>query len=55
MGPAAALAICQYDERQGYYLFYCDADWKVVTDGWHESIETAIRQAEFEYTGISFR
>ena len=54
MGPAAALAICQNDEEECYYLFYCDAEWNVLTDGWHESLELALRQADFEYRGLSF-
>ncbi len=48
-GPAPALAICQ--DGEGYYLFYCDADWEPVTDTWHESLEDALHQAEFEYAG----
>jgi hypothetical protein len=54
MGPAAALAVCQYDGEDPCYLFYCDAEWRVLTDTWHESFELAMRQAEFEYRGISF-
>jgi hypothetical protein len=54
MGPAAALAVCQHDGEEHYYLFYCDAEWHVLTDTWHESAELAMRQAEFEYRGISF-
>ena len=51
--PMAGLAICQYPEDSGYYLFYCDADWTEVTDTWHASIEDAKHQAEFEYEGSS--
>jgi len=51
MGPAAGIAICKYDDS-GFYLFGCDADWHVITDTWHESVEDAIYQAEFEYAGI---
>jgi hypothetical protein len=54
MGPAAALAICQYEGEKGCYLFYCDTEWNVVTDTWHESLGEAMKQAEFEYSGISF-
>jgi hypothetical protein len=54
MGPAAALAICRYHDDDGCYLFYCDALWNVLTDTWHESMEAAIRQADFEYVGLSF-
>jgi hypothetical protein len=54
MGPPAALAICQYEGEQSCYLFYCDAEWNVVTDTWHESVAQAMKQADFEYSGISF-
>ena len=54
MGPAHALAICQYEGEAGYYLFSCDTRWQSVTDTWHKTIEDAQRQAEFEYEGVSF-
>jgi len=47
------LAICQYEGETAYYLFGCDADWNTVTDTWHETLEGALQQAEFEYEGIS--
>lgn len=31
-GPAAGLAICQYEGEEGYYLFGCDATWSSITD-----------------------
>src|SRR6266852_3598997 len=52
LGPAAALAICQQDGEDYFYLFYCDAQWNVVTDTWHQSLELAFEQAEFEYRGL---
>jgi len=58
LGPAAALAICQYDGKDseaGFYLFYCDAEWNVITDTLHESLELALGQAEFEYRGVRFQ
>jgi hypothetical protein len=30
-----------------------DKDWQFITDTWHESLEEAFRQAEFEYEGVS--
>jgi hypothetical protein len=52
-GPAAGLAIC-YDERtDAYFLFGCDAEWNAITDTWHQTLEEALSQAEFEYEGIS--
>jgi hypothetical protein len=53
VGPAAALAICQYEGEDGFYLFGCNGAWQVVTDTWHSTLDEAIRQAEFEYPGIS--
>jgi hypothetical protein len=52
-GPAAGLAICQYDGEDAFYLFGCDGKWNTVTDTWHETLEDAMKQAEFEYEGIS--
>lgn len=51
-GTFPALAICQYTGESSFYLFYCDGDWNVVTDTWHETLEDAMSQAEFEYSGI---
>ena len=53
LSPFAALAIVTYDNNNGYYLFYLDPDWEEVTDTWHESVERAKHQAEFEYEGIT--
>jgi hypothetical protein len=53
-GPAAALAIGTYAEREGIYLFYLDEDNAVVTDTFHESVDTALSQAEFEYRGLTW-
>src|SRR5690348_3348676 len=47
------LAIAQYPEEAGFYLFQCDQRWNVITDTWHESVEAAETQAEFEYAGVS--
>jgi hypothetical protein len=51
--PAAALAVCQYRNEAGYYLFGCNEDWSCVTDTWHPTIQEAKGQAEFEYEGVS--
>jgi hypothetical protein len=48
-GPAAGLAICRYPGEDGFYLFYCDSAWEPVTDTWHETLDDAEQQAEFEY------
>jgi hypothetical protein len=53
IGPAGALAICQYDGDAQFYLFYCDENWNVRTDTAHGSLIDAKEQAEFEYEGVS--
>jgi len=50
------LAIAAYEAstgipKQEVYLFYCDETWEVQNDTYHNSIEAAKEQAEFEYTG----
>jgi hypothetical protein len=50
----AALAIATYGIASGFYLFYCDAEWRAVTDTYHDTIDAAIAQAEFEFAGVSF-
>lgn len=52
-GPAKGLAVCQYEGVEGFYLFGCDNEWNCVTDTWHQTLEEALCQAEFEYTGVS--
>lgn len=54
VGPMAGMAICQYveEDTSGFYLFGCDQEWNCVTDTYHDSLDEALRQAEFEYTGI---
>lgn len=49
----AYLAICQYDGDDGFYLFYCGVEWKVVTDTFHFTMDEARDQAEMEYQNIS--
>jgi hypothetical protein len=51
-GPLAGLAICRYD-ADGCYLFGCDTSWCSITDTWHQTVEEAMRQAEFEYEGVT--
>jgi hypothetical protein len=52
-GSAAGLAICQYEGERCFFLFGCDADWNSMTDTWHETLDEALSQAEFEYVGVS--
>lgn len=52
-GVAAGLAICQHEGEAACFLFGCDPEWNTVTDSWHETLESALKQAEFEYGGVS--
>jgi hypothetical protein len=51
LGAVSGLAICQYEGEECFYLFGCDAHWNSLSDTWHESLEDAKSQAEFEYEG----
>ena len=53
IGPVAGLAICSTTDGHGFYLFYCGPKWDEITDTWHQSVDDAKAQAEFEYHGIS--
>ena len=48
----SALAICQYPDDNGWYLFYCDGHWNVLTDTFHTSEAEAKQQADFEFPGV---
>jgi hypothetical protein len=52
--PFEGLVIAQYADETGFYLFYCNHDWTVVTDTWHETRDDAEDQARFEYEGVQF-
>ena len=47
------LAICQYDGEEFFYLFGCNENWESQSDTWHETLDDAKDQAEFEYEGTS--
>ena len=47
-----SLEIVQYYDDNGYYLFYLDDKGEVQTDTYHDSLQGAIEQAEWEF-GIS--
>ncbi len=51
LGPAKGLAVCQYEGESAFYLFGCDEEWNSLSDTWHETLEDAKEQAEFEYEG----
>jgi hypothetical protein len=43
------LRIVQYSRDAGYYLFYCDDSGNEFTDTYHDSIDKAMAQAEWEF------
>jgi hypothetical protein len=47
--PPAELRIVQFADDPGFYLLYCDATGAEITDTYHESIDEAKAQAEFEF------
>jgi hypothetical protein len=51
----SGLAICQYEDDEGIYLFYCDSEWNVLTDTWHETVKDAEDQASFEFEGLEYK
>jgi hypothetical protein len=52
VGPAKGLVICGRP-GESVYLHSCDENWVPQTDTWHETMEEARWQAEFEYEGVS--
>jgi hypothetical protein len=53
LDPVPCLAICEIENQGGYLLFYCDEQWEQCADTWHQTLDDAKAQAEFEYDGIS--
>ena len=41
------LAVCQYPNDTGYYLFLCDKNYEVVTDDLWDSIEQCFEMARY--------
>src|SRR6202047_3181974 len=46
--PFKSLVIAHYPESTGYYLFHLCADGP-GTDTWHDSLEDALHQADYEF------
>jgi hypothetical protein len=46
--PFVSLAICQYPGDSGYYLMHICEDGQVA-DTWHENVNDAFHQAEWEF------
>ena len=49
MGRPELLKSVRYPSDTGFYLFYCGADGREMTDTLHDSIEKAQEQAEWEF------
>jgi hypothetical protein len=47
--PPAEVRIAQYPNDPGYYLLHYDSDGQEMTDTYHDSLEGAIAQAEWEF------
>jgi len=45
------LLICE-EPNNGLFVYYCDAQWRVLADTWHASVADAMAQAEFEFAGV---
>ncbi len=43
------LLIVKIPDSQGYYLLYLDKDGEEMTDTYHDSVEDAMGQAEWEF------
>jgi hypothetical protein len=50
MAVPSELRIVQYSGDRGYYLLYLDANGCEQTDTYHDSIDDAMAQAEWEFT-----
>lgn len=49
VGTVSALRIMQYDGDPGFYLVYFDSQDKELTDTYHETMEGAMAQAQWEF------
>ena len=45
----AELRIVQYSGDPGFYLFYCDSSGREQTDTYHDSVQSAMGQANAEF------
>ncbi|MDD9950828.1 MAG: hypothetical protein OXT67_04610 [Zetaproteobacteria bacterium] len=49
MPQPAELVIAQYPDDSGYYLFYLDNAGEEMSDTFHDSLQSAIEQAKWEF------
>ena len=47
--PASKLKIIKYADDPGVYLLYLDENSQELTDTYHDSVEAAMSQAQWEY------
>jgi hypothetical protein len=47
--PPVELQIVRYSDALGYYLFYMNEEGVEQSDTWHETMDGAMDQAEFEF------
>ncbi len=53
-GAATAMIIAQYDNDSSYYVFGCyNQEWATETDTWHEDLQDAVEQLDWEYENLS--
>jgi hypothetical protein len=49
IAPPSKLQVVKYPNDMGYYLLYFDEHDRELTDTYHDSLEGAIAQAEWEF------
>jgi hypothetical protein len=47
--PTAELKIMRYEGTSGFYLLHFDIDGNELNDTYHDSLEDALHQAEYEF------
>ena len=52
LSAPSGLATCK-ETSESFFLFYCDAAWRPITDTWHQDLDAARAQAEFEFANVS--
>jgi len=45
-----SLCIVHDEDSSGVFLFYCDDDGVALADTWHQTVDDAKAQAEFEFS-----
>jgi hypothetical protein len=49
LSPPHSLQITRYKDDAGYYLLYLDETGMEMTDTYHDDVESAMAQAEWEF------